>query len=43
MKRILQKFAVAVLAMGLYPRPLAEVMNPSIQELQAHVKASKLQ
>jgi NADH-quinone oxidoreductase subunit M len=35
--------AVAVLAMGIYPKPLAEVMNPSIQALQHHVKASKAQ
>ncbi len=35
--------AVAVLAMGIYPKPLSDVMNPSIQELLrhvAHVKAT---
>ncbi len=34
--------AVAVLAMGLYPKPLAEAINPSIQELLRHVAQSKL-
>ncbi len=34
--------AVAVLAMGLYPRPLAELMNPTIQELLKHVAQTKL-
>src|SRR2546430_7490766 len=29
--------AVAVLAMGIYPKPFADVMNPSIQELLKHV------
>jgi NADH-quinone oxidoreductase subunit M len=34
--------AVLVLWMGLYPKPLAEVMNPTIQELLRHVAQSKL-
>ena len=34
--------AVAVLAMGLFPKSLADVMNPSIQELLRHVAQSKL-
>ena len=34
--------AVAVLAMGLYPKPFADVMNPSIQELLRHVSQSKI-
>jgi NADH-quinone oxidoreductase subunit M len=34
--------AVAVLAMGLYPKPFADVMNPSIQELLRHVAQSKI-
>ncbi|MEP7067822.1 MAG: NADH-quinone oxidoreductase subunit M [Usitatibacter sp.] len=34
--------AVSVLAMGLYPKPLADLMNPSIQELLRHVAQSKL-
>jgi NADH-quinone oxidoreductase subunit M len=33
--------AVAVLAMGVYPKPLSDVMNPSIQELLRHVSQSK--
>jgi NADH-quinone oxidoreductase subunit M len=33
--------AVAVLAMGVYPKPLSDVMNPSIQELLRHVAQSK--
>jgi NADH-quinone oxidoreductase subunit M len=34
--------AVAVLAMGIYPKPFSDVMNPSIQELLRHVAQSKL-
>jgi NADH-quinone oxidoreductase subunit M len=34
--------AVAVLAMGLFPNKLAEVMNPTIQELLRHVAQSKI-
>jgi NADH-quinone oxidoreductase subunit M len=34
--------AVAVLAMGIYPKPFTDVMNPSIQELLKHVAAGKL-
>jgi NADH-quinone oxidoreductase subunit M len=34
--------AVAVLAMGLFPRPLSDAMNPSIQELLRHVAQTKL-
>ncbi len=34
--------AVAVLAMGVYPKPLADAMNPTIQELLRHVGQSKL-
>ncbi len=34
--------AITVLAMGLYPKPLSDVMNPSIQELLRHVAAGKL-
>ncbi len=34
--------AVAVLAMGLYPKPLADAINPTIQELVRHVAQGKL-
>ena len=34
--------AIAVLAMGIYPKPLSDVMNPSLQELLRHVAAGKL-
>jgi NADH-quinone oxidoreductase subunit M len=38
----LSLLAVAVLAMGLYPKPFSDVMNPSIQELQRHVAQKKV-
>jgi NADH-quinone oxidoreductase subunit M len=34
--------AVAVLALGLYPKPLTDVMNPTIQELLRHIAESKV-
>ncbi|HEX4781054.1 MAG TPA: NADH-quinone oxidoreductase subunit M [Usitatibacter sp.] len=34
--------AVAVMAMGIYPKPLSDVMNPSIQELLRHVAQPKI-
>ena len=34
--------AIAVLAMGIYPKPLSDVMSPSLQELLRHVAAGKL-
>jgi NADH-quinone oxidoreductase subunit M len=34
--------AVAVLALGIYPKPLADVANPSIHKLLQHVEQSKL-
>ena len=35
--------AISVLALGVYPKPLTDVMNPSIQELLRHVAQSKVQ
>ncbi|HET7729936.1 MAG TPA: NADH-quinone oxidoreductase subunit M [Usitatibacter sp.] len=34
--------AVAVLAMGLWPQPLADVINPTIQDLLRHAAQTKL-
>jgi NADH-quinone oxidoreductase subunit M len=34
--------AVSVLAMGVYPKPIGDVMNPSIQELLRHVDQKKV-
>jgi NADH-quinone oxidoreductase subunit M len=34
--------AVAVLAMGVYPKPFTDVMHVSVTELLRHVAASKL-
>jgi NADH-quinone oxidoreductase subunit M len=34
--------AVAVLAMGLYPKPFTDVMHVSVTELLRHVSVSKL-
>src|SRR4051812_1147989 len=34
--------AVAVLAMGIYPKPFSDVMSPSVEELLRHVSESKL-
>jgi NADH-quinone oxidoreductase subunit M len=34
--------AVAVLWMGLHPKPFSDVMNPTIQELLRHVMQSKV-
>ncbi len=35
--------AVCVIAMGVYPKPLSDVMNPTIQQLLQHVAESKIQ
>ena len=34
--------AVAVLALGIYPKPLTDVMGPSVKHLVEQVTASKL-
>jgi NADH-quinone oxidoreductase subunit M len=34
--------AVAVLGMGVYPQPFADVMNPTVQELLRHVAQKKI-
>jgi NADH-quinone oxidoreductase subunit M len=34
--------AVAVLAMGVYPKPITDVMHTSVNNLLAHVAQSKL-
>jgi NADH-quinone oxidoreductase subunit M len=34
--------AIAVLALGLYPAPLLEVMKPTIDNLLQHIMTSKL-
>jgi NADH-quinone oxidoreductase subunit M len=34
--------AVAVLALGLYPKPLADVANPTIRQLQQQAETSKV-
>jgi NADH-quinone oxidoreductase subunit M len=40
---MLAVLAVAVLWMGLYPKPFTDVMNVSVGELLKHVAQSKLQ
>jgi NADH-quinone oxidoreductase subunit M len=39
---VLGLLAVAVLAMGIYPLPVTEVMHTSVNELLRHVSVSKL-
>ncbi len=39
---ILALLAIAVLGMGLYPLPMAEIMHASVNELLKHVAVSKL-
>ena len=41
-KLILGILAVTVLAMGLYPKPFADVMHVSVSDLLVHVARSKL-
>ncbi|MDP4608352.1 MAG: NADH-quinone oxidoreductase subunit M, partial [Burkholderiaceae bacterium] len=39
---MLALLAVAVLAMGVYPKPMTDVINPSVELLLQHVAQSKL-
>ena len=39
---MLAMLAVAVLYVGLYPKPMTDVMNPSVANLLKHLSASKL-
>jgi NADH-quinone oxidoreductase subunit M len=39
---VLALLAIAVLYMGLYPKPLTDAINPSVAELLKHVAQSKL-
>lgn len=39
---IMVLLAAAVLAMGIYPKPMTDVINPSVTKLLAHVAQSKL-
>jgi NADH-quinone oxidoreductase subunit M len=39
---VLAVLAVAVLALGIYPKPLTDVMGPSVKHLVEQVTASKL-
>jgi NADH-quinone oxidoreductase subunit M len=39
---IMVLLAAAVLAMGIYPKPMTDVINPSVNKLLAHVNHSKL-
>lgn len=39
---VLSALAVPVLAMGLYPRPVTDVMDASVVQLLRHVAQSKI-
>jgi NADH-quinone oxidoreductase subunit M len=39
---MLAALAIAVLAMGLYPKPFTDVMHTSVVELLRHVSVPKL-
>jgi NADH-quinone oxidoreductase subunit M len=39
---LLAVVAIAVLAMGLYPKPFTDVMHQSVLDLLAHVARSKM-
>jgi NADH-quinone oxidoreductase subunit M len=40
---MLTVMAIAVLAMGLYPKPFTDAIDPSVQALLKHVAQSKIQ
>jgi NADH-quinone oxidoreductase subunit M len=39
---VLSVLAIAVLFMGIYPKPFTDVIDPSVQQLLQHVAQSKL-
>jgi len=39
---VLSILAIAVLFMGIYPKPFTDVIDPSVQQLLLHVAQSKL-
>jgi NADH-quinone oxidoreductase subunit M len=39
---VMSLLAIAVLGMGLYPRPFTDVMDTSVAELLKHVALTKL-
>jgi NADH-quinone oxidoreductase subunit M len=39
---MLSMLAIAVLVMGVYPKPFTDIMNVSVAEFLKHVAASKL-
>jgi len=39
---VMALLAIAVLYMGVYPKPFTDVMDPSVAELLRHVAVSKL-
>ena len=39
---VMALLAIAVLAMGVYPKPFTDVMDPAVAELLRHVANSKL-
>ena len=39
---VLATFAAGVLLLGVWPKPLTDLMDPSIAQLAGHLAASKL-
>jgi NADH-quinone oxidoreductase subunit M len=39
---VLGVFAIGVLALGIYPKPLTDLMEPSIAQLAGQLAATKL-